>query len=130
MPPAVVLWLLPVPILELFTSTVRRVVTGLSPMQADRGHFHYRLLDAGFSVRTVFILYLGVSAISAVAGLWLWKAGVSEPVLFYIFLTMSIVWLIGIHNAKTLADFLPDSLRRGKLPPLRRFRKSVAARRH
>ncbi len=25
--------------------------TGLSPMQADRGHFHHRLLDAGFSVQ-------------------------------------------------------------------------------
>ena len=47
MPPVVVLWLLPVPILELFTSTIRRAVTGLSPMQADRGHFHHRLLDAG-----------------------------------------------------------------------------------
>lgn len=128
MPPAVVLWLLPVPILELFTSTVRRAVTGLSPMQADRGHFHHRLLDAGFSVRAVFILYLGVSAISAVAGIWLWKAGVGEPVLFYVFLTLSAVWLVVIRNAKRVAGYLPDSLRRGKLPPLRRLRKSLAVR--
>jgi UDP-GlcNAc:undecaprenyl-phosphate GlcNAc-1-phosphate transferase len=130
MPPAVVLWLLPVPILELFTSTVRRAVTGLSPMQADRGHFHHRLLDAGFSVRAVFILYLGVSVISAVAGLWLWKAGAGEPVLFYVFLALSAVWLVGMHNAKVLAGRLPATLRRGKLPPLRRLRRSVAARRH
>ncbi len=130
MPPAVVLWLLPVPILELFTSTVRRLVTGLSPMQADRGHFHHRLLDAGFSVRAVFVLYLAVSVLSAVAGLWLWKAGVGEPVLFYVFLALSAVWLVGIHSAKSLAGYLPASLRRGKLPPLRRLRRSVPARRY
>jgi hypothetical protein len=99
-------------------------------MQADRGHFHHRLLDAGFSVRAVFILYLGVSTISAVAGIWLWKAGVGEPVLFYVFLTLSAVWLVGIHNAKALAGHLPASLRRGKLSQLRSLRRSVAARRH
>ena len=82
LPPAVVLWLLPVPILELFTSTIRRAVTGLSPMQADRGHFHHRLLEAGFSVRAIFVLYLAVSSISAVAGLWAWRAGVSDASLF------------------------------------------------
>ena len=47
LPPVVVLWLLPVPILELFTSTFRRAVTGLSPMKADRGHFHHKLIECG-----------------------------------------------------------------------------------
>jgi UDP-GlcNAc:undecaprenyl-phosphate GlcNAc-1-phosphate transferase len=128
MPPVVVLWLLPVPILELFTSTIRRAVTGLSPMQADRGHFHHRLLDAGFSVRAVFVLYLAVSVSSAVIGIWLWKAGASEPVLFYVFLALSAVWLVGMRNAKRLAGYLPESLRRGRLPPLRRHQRSRAAR--
>lgn len=130
LPPVVVLWLLPVPILELFSSTVRRAVTGLSPMQADRGHFHHRLLEAGFSVRAIFLLYLGVSAISAVAGLWLWKAGVSEPILFYVFLALSAVWLLATHQSKRLVRYLPDSLRRGKLPPLLKGRSSSAAREH
>ena len=127
LPPVVVLWLLPVPILELFTSTIRRAVTGLSPMKADRGHFHHRLLDAGFSVRAVFVLYLAVSVISAVIGIWLWKAGASEPVLFYVFLALSAVWLVGMRNAKRLAGYLPESLRRGRLPPLRRHQRSSAA---
>jgi UDP-GlcNAc:undecaprenyl-phosphate GlcNAc-1-phosphate transferase len=116
LPPVVVLWLLPVPILELFTSTFRRLVTGLSPMQADRGHFHHRLLEAGFSVRAIFILYIGVSAISCALGLTAWRAGVTEPVLFYSFLALSMAWVVLIYSARRLARHLPESLKRGQLP--------------
>ncbi|MBR5271674.1 MAG: undecaprenyl/decaprenyl-phosphate alpha-N-acetylglucosaminyl 1-phosphate transferase, partial [Clostridia bacterium] len=45
------------------------VATGQSPMKADRGHLHHRLIDMGFSQKqTVFILYSisGVLGISAV----------------------------------------------------------------
>jgi UDP-GlcNAc:undecaprenyl-phosphate GlcNAc-1-phosphate transferase len=128
LPPVVVLWLLPVPILELFTSTFRRLVTGLSPMKADRGHFHHKLLDAGFSVRAIFLLYMGASSVSAVAGLWMWQAGVSEPVLFYSFLVLSLIWLAGTHSAKRLAVYLPESLKRGQLPPWRRRSARAAVR--
>jgi UDP-GlcNAc:undecaprenyl-phosphate GlcNAc-1-phosphate transferase len=116
LPPVVVLWLLPIPIIELFTSTVRRAVTGLSPMQADRGHFHHRLLEGGFSVKAVFILYLFVSSVSAIAGLSMWKAGASEPFLFYLFLVMTAIWLLATHNVKRLVSYLPEPLQRGKLP--------------
>jgi len=128
LPPVVVLWLLPVPIIELFTSTIRRLVTGLSPMQADRGHFHHRLLEGGFSVRAVFILYLFVSSVSAVAGLWLWRAGASEPFLFYLFLVMAAIWLAATHNVKRLVSYLPESLQRGKWPPRLMPRRVRAAR--
>ncbi len=128
LPPVVVLWLLPVPIIELFTSTIRRLVTGLSPMQADRGHFHHRLLEGGFSVRAVFILYLFVSVVSAVAGLWLWRAGASEPFLFYLFLVMAAIWLAATKNVKRLVGYLPESLQRGKWPPRLMPRRVRAAR--
>jgi UDP-GlcNAc:undecaprenyl-phosphate GlcNAc-1-phosphate transferase len=117
LPPVVVLWLLPIPIIELFASTIRRLVTGLSPMQADRGHFHHRLLEGGFSVKAIFILYLFVSSVSAVAGLVLWKAGASEPFLFYLFLVMAAIWLAGTHNVKRLVSYLPEPLQRGQWPP-------------
>ena len=112
MPPALVLWMLPVPIVELFTSTIRRLVSGTSPMQADRGHFHHRLLDAGFSVRAVFLLYMVASSIAVVIGLWLWHKGVSEAVLFGVFLTVSALWWVATHNARRLLALVPRSLRR------------------
>jgi len=123
MPPVVVLWLLPVPILELFTSTFRRAATGLSPLQADRGHFHYRLLDAGFSVRAIFLLYVVVSTVSAVVGLAAWRAGASEAHLFYAFVGVSVLWLLLMGAAMRWAARLPQSLKRGER--LRRHRRGT-----
>ncbi|MEO8316345.1 MAG: MraY family glycosyltransferase, partial [Pseudomonadota bacterium] len=51
--PIVVVWLMPIPIFELFTSTARRIVRGLPPTQADSGHFHHLLIAAGLSVRAI-----------------------------------------------------------------------------
>lgn len=118
LPPVVVLWLMPVPIIELFTSTFRRAVTGLSPMQADRGHFHHRLLDAGFSVRAIFLLYLGTSLLCAAVGLTAWRMGATEANLLYSIVGLSAVWIAITRNATRLASRLPKSFRRAKAPQL------------
>lgn len=123
-PPVLVLWMLPVPIVELFTSTIRRLVNGTSPMRADRGHFHHRLIDAGFSVRAVFLLYMVASSISVIAGLMLWRAGVSEAVLFGAFVSLAVLWVLATHNARRLLAWVPESLRRGPWPILPRLRRA------
>lgn len=117
LPPAVVLWMMPVPIIELFTSTIRRALRGQSPLQADRGHFHHRLLVAGFSVRAIFLMYVLTSAASAVVGLGLWRSGVSESVVFFGFVALSAVWIAATGNAARLAEMLPERLKRRLRPP-------------
>jgi UDP-GlcNAc:undecaprenyl-phosphate GlcNAc-1-phosphate transferase len=63
---AVPFLLLGLPIFDICFSVIRRVAHGKNPMQADRGHFHHRLIDMGFSQKqTVAILYI----ISALLGL-------------------------------------------------------------
>lgn len=63
---AVPLLILGLPLFDAMFAMIRRVYHGKSPMSADRGHLHHRLIDMGFSQKqTVFILY----AISGVLGL-------------------------------------------------------------
>lgn len=63
---AVPLLILGLPLFDAMFAMLRRILRGQSPMVADRGHLHHRLIDMGFSQKqTVFILY----AISAVLGL-------------------------------------------------------------
>lgn len=63
---AVPLLILGLPMFDALFAMIRRVLTGKSPMAADRGHLHHRLIDMGFSQKqTVFILY----AISGVLGI-------------------------------------------------------------
>lgn len=110
--PVVVLWLIPIPIFELFTTTARRIVKGISPAQADTGHFHHVLVGAGLSVRAVCMLYFLVSVACCSFGVWSYWAGVSEPLLFGLFCTVFVCWLLLVRNAEQLVRLLPDWFRR------------------
>lgn len=58
--------ILGLPIFDTAFAIVRRVIHGQSPLQADRGHVHHRLIDLGFDQKqSVAILY----TFSAVMGL-------------------------------------------------------------
>ena len=60
------LLILGLPLFDAMFAMLRRIMEGKSPMSADRGHLHHRLIDMGFSQKqTVFILY----AISGVLGI-------------------------------------------------------------
>ena len=66
---AVPLLIMGLPMFDAIFAMVRRVSKGQSPMQADRGHLHHRLIDMGFSQKqSVFILYIisGILGLSAI----------------------------------------------------------------
>ncbi|MBR2081333.1 MAG: undecaprenyl/decaprenyl-phosphate alpha-N-acetylglucosaminyl 1-phosphate transferase [Oscillospiraceae bacterium] len=56
---AVPFLILGIPIFDICFAIIRRVAHGQSPMQADRGHVHHRLIDSGFNQKqTVGITYM------------------------------------------------------------------------
>ncbi len=66
---AVPILIMGLPMFDALFAMIRRVSKGQSPMQADRGHLHHRLIDMGFSQKqSVFILYLisGILGLSAI----------------------------------------------------------------
>ncbi len=63
---AVPFLVLGLPIFDICFAVIRRLSHGQSPMHADRGHFHHRLIDMGFSQKqAVAIAYL----LTAILGL-------------------------------------------------------------
>ena len=110
--PVLLLWLVPIPICELFVSTFRRLFRGRSPLKADRGHFHHALLAAGFSVRAIFLTYLIVSVLCTAAGLIGAARGAGEAVLFVGFVGAATAWLMFLRNARRIVAILPR-----RLPP-------------
>lgn len=111
-PPVVILWLLPIPIFELFATTLRRLMRGTPAMAADSGHAHYRLLAAGFSVRLIFVIYVLVSTGAAWFGIAAFQGGMSEPILFGLFVATFFLWLVFIRLAPVIGALLPLVLRR------------------
>jgi UDP-GlcNAc:undecaprenyl-phosphate GlcNAc-1-phosphate transferase len=57
----VLLYLLP--IFDLLFAAVRRVLTGHSPMQADKSHLHHKLIAIGFSQKQAVVILYGIAAI-------------------------------------------------------------------
>jgi UDP-GlcNAc:undecaprenyl-phosphate GlcNAc-1-phosphate transferase len=113
--PIVVLWLMPIPIFELFSSTARRIVHGMSPAQADTGHYHHRLIKAGLSVRAICAVYFVISAASCAFGVWAYQAGISEPLLFAGFCLAFMAWQLLVRQAPRFACALPAWFRRADL---------------
>jgi len=90
-----------VPIVESFTTIIRRFWRRRSPLAADRGHIHYILLDLGFTPKvTVIIIYL----ISGLFGLVCVGFAISNPrsmVIFFIALTLaSLVGVAKLHSLR------------------------------
>jgi UDP-GlcNAc:undecaprenyl-phosphate GlcNAc-1-phosphate transferase len=110
--PIVVLWLMPIPIFELFSSTARRIVRGMSPAQADTGHYHHRLIKAGLSVRAICALYFVVSVVSCTFGVWAYQAGLSEPLMFVGFCLAFIFWQLFVREVPGFVTLLPKWFRR------------------
>jgi UDP-GlcNAc:undecaprenyl-phosphate GlcNAc-1-phosphate transferase len=63
---AVALLVLGVPIIDTFWIIIRRVSSGHSPFEPDRGHLHHRLLDLGLTHRGAVLLIYAVSVLLAV----------------------------------------------------------------
>ncbi len=57
------LLVLAVPTIDALYTLIRRLGRGKSPVWADRGHLHHRLLDLGWGKRRIALFYWGVSAI-------------------------------------------------------------------
>ena len=110
--PVVILWLIPLPIIEVLTTTVRRIAQGRSPIHADNSHAHHVLLQSGFSVRAIWLIYLFVSAACALFGVTADDRGVAHPALFIGFLAVMAVWVGFVANARRVAAWLPAFLRR------------------
>lgn len=64
------LWL---PILDVAWVIIYRMLNGRSPLRADRGHLHHRLLDLGWTQRQVVLLFTGLSTVLGGASLFIPK---------------------------------------------------------
>jgi UDP-GlcNAc:undecaprenyl-phosphate GlcNAc-1-phosphate transferase len=79
--PAAALWFVAVPVFELFSTILRRLLSKRSPFAPDHEHLHHVLADNGPSRRATLILILGLAALFAVVGLLGDALAVSDSVM-------------------------------------------------
>ena len=60
---------LAVPLIDTVFTMARRILSGKSPFWGERGHLHHKLLDAGFSKRSVALFYWVITGILGILAL-------------------------------------------------------------
>jgi UDP-N-acetylmuramyl pentapeptide phosphotransferase/UDP-N-acetylglucosamine-1-phosphate transferase len=68
---ATALLALGLPVMDVGWVILYRVAHGRSPVKADRGHLHHRLLDSGWSQAQIVLFVSGVSLAAGIASLLL-----------------------------------------------------------
>lgn len=85
MPPIAALWIVLLPLADTVSLMARRRSRGHSPFKPDREHIHHFLLAHGFSVSGALGIMVLASVVFGAVGVFGWRMGVPEPVLFWVF---------------------------------------------
>lgn len=89
---------LAIPLLDAVYAIVRRILSGKSPLKGDRGHIHHLLLDAGFSKKSIALIYFATSLILGLLALNLHTWGKIYTFIFVVVsLGIFVTWLKQSH---------------------------------
>jgi UDP-GlcNAc:undecaprenyl-phosphate GlcNAc-1-phosphate transferase len=106
--PVIGLWLVAVPVFELFCSIVRRVREGKSPLESDHGHLHHVLIAGGLSRGGTLFVMLALAGVCATLGVAASKLHVSDGVMLIAWLAAGIAYYYMLRRAPVvLRSLLP-----------------------
>jgi UDP-GlcNAc:undecaprenyl-phosphate GlcNAc-1-phosphate transferase len=81
MTPVTALWIIAIPLMDMFSVMFRRILSGNSPLQANRDHLHHAFLRAGFSTTTTTIIIGFISLIFCTIGVFSEISGIKESIM-------------------------------------------------
>ena len=105
--PVTVLWIVGLPVFELFWTVIRRVSRGRSPMKADREHFHHLLVAGGFSVRAAFATFASINLLFAATGVILDQLRVSDVISLTLLVLVGVAMVRLMYRANRVVQLLP-----------------------
>lgn len=85
------------PIFDTSFAILRRISHGQSPMAADRGHIHHRLIDMGFSQKQSVAILYSLSALLGLFAVMLTISGRTKFIFIIFLMILVIVFLIGVR---------------------------------
>lgn len=105
MRPVTAVWLIAIPLMDMFSVMFRRVLMGHSPLRASRDHLHHYLLKKGYSNAGTTVLIGFASAMFCLVGLISEFAKVPENIMVAWFVLMFVLYnAVLISQDKKLKD--------------------------
>lgn len=110
MSPITALWFVALPVYDVITTTLRRVLKGRSPLAGDRQHLHHLLQDHGFSARQTLMVISALALLFGAIGLASHVAQVSDGLMFTLFAAFGAAYFLVVRRlAKRIAEDDRDS---------------------
>lgn len=91
-----------VPVLDTFTSIIRRLRSGSSIFSADKQHIHHRFINLGFSQRTTVLIIYGMSIILSILGILIAQDRSIMRIVYIILLLVIValfIWRLGLMSS-------------------------------
>ncbi|MEG1988052.1 MAG: MraY family glycosyltransferase [Oscillibacter sp.] len=102
--------ILGLPIFDTTFAFIRRIAHGQSPMTADRGHIHHRLIDMGLSQKQAVATLYAVSAILGLSAVVLTTSGEQKAMLLFVALCIVAVVAARVVFPKELREELHEEM--------------------
>lgn len=96
--PITALWFVALPVYDVITTTLRRVVRGVSPLAGDRQHLHHLLQDLGLSIRQTLLVMATLAMLGGLVGISSHYAGVSDGPMFAMYASFGAVYFFGVRH--------------------------------
>ena len=100
--PVTGLWLIAIPVFDLFSAIMRRVAEGRSPFDPDHEHLHHTLVVAGLSRPTALVVMLSIGVILAAAGVVAHFLGLPDGVLLITWVACGILYYQAMRKPHAL----------------------------
>jgi len=98
----IIIALLYQPVFDALRVFVIRASKGVSPLKADRAHFHYYLLDAGFSHAQSSLMLVGLNILTAMIAYLLLDFGAGVVISGITAFTFAVVFIVYRLRQKNL----------------------------
>lgn len=92
--PVIALWIFAIPLLDIFSTMIRRVRRGVSPFTPGRDHIHHLLIDRGISIREAVIsIYIGAISCGLI-GIYGHIYNFNESIMFFSFAVLFSIYFM------------------------------------
>jgi UDP-GlcNAc:undecaprenyl-phosphate GlcNAc-1-phosphate transferase len=91
-----------VPVIDTFTSIVRRLRSGKPVFSADRQHMHHRFIDLGFSQRKTVLIIYGLTLLLSVIAILIAQEQGPLRIVYFVVLAVVValfIWRLGLTRS-------------------------------
>jgi UDP-GlcNAc:undecaprenyl-phosphate/decaprenyl-phosphate GlcNAc-1-phosphate transferase len=92
MHPITAVWLIAIPLMDMFSVMLRRILAGRSPLIASRDHIHHVFLFHGFSNTKTTLIIASLSVLFCVVGILSEFEGIDEDIMAAAFIVLFVIY--------------------------------------